>query len=700
VSTSRTRRVLFLALAAAALAMVVALALTRDVGTAATVVSLVLALCGAGVGTWRWLEQRAAPRVSTPEQLDAAARALAETVESQWRAEAAVRGLSSPNPARWVATRRPVADAAASRWWTGTVATGSDPRARGGLEEIVQCYRDSPSGRLVILGAAGTGKTATAVLLVLAALRAREAGDPVPALTSIASWDPHAEHLVDYIAVQLNRDHPYLMNSEYGGAAATGLLTSGRVTPVLDGFDELAPDRRAAAVTGLNRSGVTRMIVTSRPDEYEDATDAVVLAGAAVVELLPLDLDAVVESISAGCAPRRLVRWEQVLTAMRADPSGPLPTALTNPLALALARQTYGDRDPAELLDGNQFGTARAVRDHLLDRFVPAQYDARPERDDPTGRPPLRYDGRRALRWLAFLAGQLERRRASDLAWWHIPQLVRPGLRALASVLAFACLAWLISEAVWGGHRLLGIALAGPPLIAVRMARQQGAAAAPPATLGRVSGRRRLRRSLATGARTGLVTAATVAVAILLRDLIAPPEDTAYGALPIVLATGLVFGVTVGGIATIGAAVRHSAPTTAPHPRRSFRSHLLFLFAGRILPTTLVICLIILISVPADDVPPSLDNTLLPALAYSLLVGAAFALPEAAGQYIIAVGMLAVSGKAPWRPLRFLADAHRRGVLRQQGATYQFRHAELQTRLAASWISGSPADSGARPGSP
>ena len=32
--------------------------------------------------------------------------------------------------------------------------------------------------------------------------------------------------------------------------------------------------------------------------------------------------------------------------------------------------------------------------------------------------------------------------------------------------------------------------------------------------------------------------------------------------------------------------------------------------------------------------------------------------------------------------MSFLADAHRRGVLRQAGAFYQFRHIELQHRLA------------------
>jgi hypothetical protein len=41
-----------------------------------------------------------------------------------------------------------------------------------------------------------------------------------------------------------------------------------------------------------------------------------------------------------------------------------------------------------------------------------------------------------------------------------------------------------------------------------------------------------------------------------------------------------------------------------------------------------------------------------------------------------------VRGFLPWRLVSFLQDAHRRGVLRQAGAVYQFRHIELQHRLA------------------
>ena len=50
--------------------------------------------------------------------------------------------------------------------------------------------------------------------------------------------------------------------------------------------------------------------------------------------------------------------------------------------------------------------------------------------------------------------------------------------------------------------------------------------------------------------------------------------------------------------------------------------------------------------------------------------------------YLLIRWWLALRGQLPWPLMSFLADAHRRGVLRQAGAVYQFRHIELQHRLA------------------
>jgi len=50
--------------------------------------------------------------------------------------------------------------------------------------------------------------------------------------------------------------------------------------------------------------------------------------------------------------------------------------------------------------------------------------------------------------------------------------------------------------------------------------------------------------------------------------------------------------------------------------------------------------------------------------------------------YGIARTWLGLRRRLPWPLMDFLADAHGRGVLRQEGAVYQFRHIELQHRLA------------------
>jgi hypothetical protein len=43
---------------------------------------------------------------------------------------------------------------------------------------------------------------------------------------------------------------------------------------------------------------------------------------------------------------------------------------------------------------------------------------------------------------------------------------------------------------------------------------------------------------------------------------------------------------------------------------------------------------------------------------------------------------LALHRRLPWSTMNFLVDAHQRGLLRQAGAIYRFRHLELERRLA------------------
>jgi hypothetical protein len=85
--------------------------------------------------------------------------------------------------------------------------------------------------------------------------------------------------------------------------------------------------------------------------------------------------------------------------------------------------------------------------------------------------------------------------------------------------------------------------------------------------------------------------------------------------------------------------------------------------------------------------PPNTgSHTILGLIAYGVTGGLACGcvgmLSRAWGTYAVSRLWLALHGNLPWRLMRFLDDAHRRGVLRQSGAMYQFRHARVQDYLA------------------
>ncbi|MBT2453208.1 NACHT domain-containing protein [Streptomyces sp. ISL-43] len=75
------------------------------------------------------------------------------------------------------------------------------------------------------------------------------------------------------------------------------------------------------------------------------------------------------------------------------------------------------------------------------------------------------------------------------------------------------------------------------------------------------------------------------------------------------------------------------------------------------------------------------QTAIVSALIWPLVGSLAIAL-SAWGWFLTTRLWLCGTGKLPWRLMTFLDEAHRRGILRQQGAVYQFRHARVQTQLA------------------
>ena len=418
----------------------------------------------------------------TPPERDLAGLAddLANTVETQWLDEVKARRLREPRvlPLSWRTTQPPISAAdAVVLDPAGTSRLHLDGRLDGRFDEVIRQLADGfgriPSGRLVILGEPGAGKTVLAVLLTLGLFARRPRGgpggsgaeqpSPVPVLLAASTWDPVSESMDDWIVRSLA-----LSNYDGRERLPRLLLDRGLLLPILDGLDEIPESARRSAVRGINRAvGAERpVVVTCRSAEYADViTGGVpVLRRTPVVAVCPVSVEDAIAYLDDVDWPDA-VRWDTVFARLRADgdPSdhgvGALQAALSTPLMVSIARLVYercGGR-PAELLDEERFDCRHAIEDHLLDRLVDAAYT--PAGPRASGR---QWDPVRAQRWLTFLAQYLHRYRERDLSWWQLAERLLPrwigpvvggglGLAVMIGTLALGPAIVKVS-ALLGGH--------------------------------------------------------------------------------------------------------------------------------------------------------------------------------------------------------------------------------------------------------
>ena len=432
-------------------------------GFAVTVVTLMT-----GWIAWAWRARtRPADPAAASQDLDRVADLLAVAVKTQWERAAGERGLAEGLiPLTWgrpsLPLAGPVAAAATSHRFAplpGLTPAREAQLAAGQIDDLHAVYGGLRSGRLVIAGAPGSGKSSAAVLLVLAALkhrdrvRAEDRGKvPVPVLFTAQDWDPRRQPIKEWLAGRLQQTYPLFAGST-GAAKAGGLIDAGKLAVMLDGLDEIAKELRPAALQALNQASF-RVVVLSRTDEMASAaSQRGVLQGAAAIELCAIDA-----ATAAGYLERVQLDpppdgWHDLINRIRARPASPLTGALNNPLALTLIRDTYQSGDDArELLDqcdmiqqrvsGPQ--EAEEITGHLLDRVVPAAYTPQP------GQPPPRYDLQTAQNALAKIAARMNQDGTRDLQWWQIPRWAPSAPRIVAGGLMAWLLVGLASGLVFG----------------------------------------------------------------------------------------------------------------------------------------------------------------------------------------------------------------------------------------------------------
>ncbi len=143
------------------------------------------------------------------------------------------------------------------------------------------------AGKLLILGAPGAGKTTTQLELAQALVsRAEEQPDyPVPVLFNLSSWKDDRQPLTDWLVAELK--------SKYGVSKKLGQdwVNNHQLLPLLDGLDELEPQRQEGCVHAINQFLVSEtrplfLVVCSRIEEYSNYATQLQIKGAILLQPL------------------------------------------------------------------------------------------------------------------------------------------------------------------------------------------------------------------------------------------------------------------------------------------------------------------------------------------------------------------------------------------------------------------------------
>ena len=403
----------------------------------------------------RWLPT---PKLRA-SQIDSDVAELASAVRALGRFDGPLSGLyvydRLPMPVRW-------------RLATGALAgqlpparSGPEPeRSAGTFDEVLEFFGQLPESRLLVLGAAGAGKTVLITELARRLLAVRADVDPVPVVVPLAAWDPGQDSLFDWVSEQLVRINADLAHRVLDGrrtvTRAQALVDRMKVVPILDGLDEIDDELRPKATVAINQYGWSQpLVVTCRTATYQQTVTAdsgTPIARMAVVAIEPLTAGDIKAYLGPGD------RWRALYAGLDAEPGGPLASALANPLMLWLAWAVYSgsSRDPAELTDKRRFDSIAPIEHHLLTAFVPAVYPpAAVEDPDEMQRPAFAFR-LRPQRWLGFLADAAGRYRGARI---RKPASNRPLDQFEAR--DDQNVAWWRFTAAAGGWRFFGVVLRG-----------------------------------------------------------------------------------------------------------------------------------------------------------------------------------------------------------------------------------------------
>ncbi len=628
---------------------------------------------------------------------------------------------------RWRQCAPPLIDQTANVY--GTLSAHHIQRIQRTVS-IEKRFSQLPFRRIIILGKGGSGKSVLAMKLALEMMDETTSNIRVPVLFRMRNWNAEKFALRDWLIIELMQTYKQLRALCPGGATlAEELVDRELIIPILDGFDELGNDRYPQAIERLNQASRTPFILTSREDEFNSAVrehGTVALADGICIRDLSIDALNDYLALALPVSDSNSATWDGFIRRLRdSDADDPLRAALTTPLNAYLLVEAYRQLPtpgPSTLFDRSQYPNLSAIESHLFLSYIDGTFHGTASEYTPA----------QVRRWLGRVARWLEYREKQTFGWWEIRDTVTRAERyfalSFAGCLGGAAILWPLSG--WFGAGIgAGIGLG----VSVN---DDGPA---PSIFGlKVPAARKLLLNVGSGTAGTLLAVAASVPFVPASGLVARHslQDVFTGSVwP--LCAGVAIGVVLGVVDSL--AKRLAMRPVVPKGLSRHLNHVVAIFVwgfvtamlgavafGRVAGVVFGIVAGCGAGVVASfEALPDLDHvptaesslqtdravTIAKFFGFGSLVGVTVAaLSASAGWraatvFGLAAGVANGSGvgfgmnawghwlllsrfwsaltlRMPWRIRAFLHEAHERGVLRQLGGVYQFRHVKLQEALA------------------